>query len=573
MTQNDESTSQDNVVATTDSHVDASNAANSGFSSAVDEINRQFEEKAAIEKARELSLPYVYISQTPINFDLLKLVEYDQAVAALALPFFKTGKKIRVAVADLGNELTKKVIEGLQNKGLEVSIHLASAAGMREALKIYEKRHYTAQKEVISQFDESKLQSYEKEIEALKDVRIKLAEVSSEEALNLIDVSAIKTGASDIHYEPEENVTVVRFRIDGVLHKVFEVKNDVFFNIGNQIKYKCKMKLNINNVPQDGRYSFNLNERQVDVRVSTLPTQYGESFVCRYLDSKVQFKTFEDLGFDQEYIKIINKLLQLSNGMILVTGPTGSGKTTSLYAMLTAMNNQENKIITLEDPIEYHIGGISQSQINEKREFTFASGLRAILRQDPDIIMLGEIRDLETAETAAQAALTGHVLLSTLHTNSAIESIPRLVNMGLPHFMISPSLSCVLAQRLVRKICPDCHIMAPVAVSEKEDLEKYIVTIQKVRKDFNMTVPAELPKIQGCEKCSHTGYKGRLVVAEILLVDFEIREMVLNKQSTVDMIQSARHKGMITMREDGIIKVLNGVTTLEEVYRATNILS
>lgn len=571
MAQNDETASQDNQGTSTNP-VDESTAANSGFSSAVDEINRQFEEKATIEKAREMGLPYVYISQTPINFDLLKFVEYDQAVSALSLPFFKVGKKIRVAVADPNNELTKKVVTDLQNKGLEVSLHLASTAGMHEALKIYEKRHYTDEKEVISQIDESKLQSYEKEIEALKDVKTKLAEVSSEEALNLIDVSAIKTGASDIHYEPEENVTAVRFRIDGVLHKVFEVKNDVFFNIGNQIKYKCKMKLNINNVPQDGRYGFHLNDRQVDVRVSTLPTQYGESFVCRYLDSKVQFKTFEDLGFDEEHIKVINKLLGLSNGMILVTGPTGSGKTTTLYAMLTAMNDQESKIITLEDPIEYHIPGLSQSQINEKREFTFASGLRAILRQDPDIIMLGEIRDLETAETAAQAALTGHVLLSTLHTNSAIESIPRLVNMGLPHFMISPSLSCVLAQRLVRKICPDCHTMAAVSVSEKEDLEKAIATIQKVRQGFNMTVPAELPKAQGCEKCSHTGYKGRVVVAEILMVDFEIREMVLNKQSTVDMIQSARHKGMITMREDGMIKVLKGITTLEEVYRATNIL-
>lgn len=568
MTENQNNPSKDTA---TDNNGGATSK-NGGFNMAVDEINRQFEEKATIEKARTMALPYVYISQTPINFDLLKFVEDEEAKAGLAIPFFKSGKKIRLAVVDPNNDLTKKVIESLQNKGFEVSLHLASAAGMQEALKIYDKHHQHEETELVNQIDESKLESYEKEIEALTDVKTKLAEVSSEEALNLIDVSAIKTGASDIHYEPEKDVTVVRFRIDGVLHKVFEIKNDIFFNVANQIKYKCKMKLNITNIPQDGRYGFNLNDRQVDVRVSTLPTQYGESFVCRYLDSKVDSVTFESLGFDAEHIKIIDKLTKLSNGMILVTGPTGSGKTTSLYAMLTAMNSSETKIITLEDPIEYHIAGISQSQINEKRDYTFASGLRAILRQDPDIVMLGEIRDLETAETAAQAALTGHILLSTLHTNSAIESIPRLVNMGLQHFMIAPSLSAVLAQRLVRKICPDCHVMGPVPVSEKEDLQKFVDAIKKVRPTFTTEVPAELPQVKGCEKCSHTGYKGRVVVAEIFLVDFEVRDMILNKQSTVEMIQSARRKGMITMREDGIIKVLNGITTLEEVYRATNIL-
>ncbi len=569
MPTNDDNQSIDPVQATND----MANAEKIELNPAVDEINRQFEEKAAIERAQELSLPYVYISQTPVNVDLLKLVDSEDAHSALALPFFKVGKKIRLAVADPNNETTKKVIESLQKKGLEVSLHIASTAGMREALEIYAKQPKREDPDIVKAYDESKLASYEKEIEALKDVKTRINEVSSEEALNLLDVSAVKTGASDVHYEYGKETTSVRFRIDGILHKVFEVKNDVFFNIANQIKYKCKMKLNINNVPQDGRYGFNLNDRQIDVRVSTLPTQFGESFVCRYLDSKIQFVTFEDLGFDEEYTKTIKKLIKLSNGMILVTGPTGSGKTTTLYAMLQAMISEESKIITLEDPIEYNIAGVSQSQINEKREFTFASGLRAILRQDPDSIMLGEIRDLETAETAAQASLTGHILLSTLHTNSAIESIPRLVNMGLPNFMIAPSLSAVIAQRLVRRICADCHEMGPVPVSNQEDIQKFIESIKVVKKGFNMTIPAELPVIKGCEKCSHTGYKGRVVVAEILLVDFEIRDMILNKQSTVDIITSARRKGMLTIREDGIIKVLNGITTLEEVYRATNILN
>lgn len=549
-----------------ESSIDKSEA----HSQALSEINREFEEKSVVQKSEQLGLPYVYISKTPINLDLLSLIDYDKAKEALALPFFKVGKKLRVAVADPNNQKTKTLLKTLEDAGYEVSLHLASGAGMNEALNIYDKRKFAAPKEVVKNVDEAKIQAYEKEIAALKDVKEKLNAVSSEEGLNMIDVGAIKTGASDVHYEPGEHKIAVRFRIDGILHQVFELDREAFLNIANQIKYKSKLKLNITNVPQDGRYSFTINERDIDVRVSTLPTQFGETFVCRYLDSKQGFSEFEDLGFEGDHLKQLTGLTTLSNGMILVTGPTGSGKTTTLYSMLNFFNTPEKKTITLEDPIEYHIPGVSQSQVNEKRNYTFASGLRSILRQDPDIVMLGEIRDLETAETATQAALTGHVLLATLHTNSAIESIPRLVNMGLPPFMVAPSVHSIIGQRLVRKVCNDCHTMESPSASEREDMQTSLESIKSVRKDVTVEIPEQLPKVVGCEKCSHTGYKGRSVICEILRVDNEIKDMILNKESSVKIIESARKKGMITMREDGILKVIAGVTTLDEVYRATN---
>jgi len=331
------------------------------------------------------------------------------------------------------------------------------------------------------------------------------------------------------------------------------------------------MKLNINNIPQDGRYSFVLNGRKIDVRVSALPTEYGETFVCRLLDSKKKTLEFEDMGFVGRYLEMIKKTCGITNGMILVTGPTGSGKTTALYALLSKLSSPENKVITLEDPIEYHLEGISQSQVNEKREYTFAQGLRAILRQDPDIVMLGEIRDLETAETAAQAALTGHVLLSTLHTNNAIETIPRLINMGLPEFMIGPSIHTIIAQRLARKLCTDCRVEKEIPEAEKAEILKIATEIQKFQPELQIQIPEKLFYPVGCEKCSNTGYKGRISIIEMFVLEDEMKNSILAKEPSSKLRELARKQGMITMEEDGLLKVLQGTTTLEEIHRVTRV--
>ncbi|MFO0780938.1 MAG: ATPase, T2SS/T4P/T4SS family [Candidatus Gracilibacteria bacterium] len=539
----------------------------------LEKINRGFKERATIEKARQLNMQYINISVTPINPDLLKLLTPETVKTALIMPFFKIGKKVRIAVADPQNAVTKAALQELINKGYELNINLASDDGILDASKLYESEQYKVKKVMDTRLSEDKIKAYEQEIKQLEDLKNRLPNISSEEAVYLVSVGALKTGASDMHMEPEEKSTRLRFRIDGVLHKIFDIEKGVYTNIVNQIKYQCKMKLNINNEPQDGRYSFTVNERKVDVRVSILPTEFGETIVCRLLDSGRKIVEFEEMGFWGENLQHIEHLTKISHGMILITGPTGSGKTTTLYTMLDKFNKPESKVITLEDPIEYHLAGISQSQINEKRGYDFAGGLRSILRQDPDVVMLGEIRDLQTAETAAQAALTGHVLLSTLHTNSAIESIPRLINIGLPPFMVAPSLNTIIAQRLVRRICPACQKIEAVPKAEFDELTNMVEMIKKIRPSLSdLTVPTELPKAPGGEVCSHTGYKGRVCVVEVVNIDFEMRDLILNKASSTKLIEAARRKGMLTMREDGVLKVLKGLTTLEEVHRVTAIV-
>lgn len=534
-------------------------------------INRTFKEKDTAKRAREMGINYINITVTPINPDLLKLIPPEIAKKALIMPFFRLGNKLRVAVADPENPETKQVLDQLRGVGFAININLASDDGLKEAMSLYETDQYKVKKELETSLDENKIKAFEQEIRQLQDLENKLKTATSEEATYLLNIGALKTGASDIHYEPEEEKVRVRMRIDGLLHDIFSLDKAVFANIANQIKYQCKMKLNITNEPQDGRYSFMVNDRKIDVRVSILPTEYGETFVSRLLDSGRHIIDFEELGFTGRNLAHLKQTLKLQHGMILITGPTGSGKTTTLYTLLDRFSKPENKVITLEDPIEYHLEGVSQSQVNEKRGYNFASGLRSILRQDPDIVMLGEIRDLETAETAAQAALTGHVLLSTLHTNSAIESIPRLINIGLPSFMVAPALDTVIAQRLVRRFCPKCAETKKISKTKMDELTRTMEMIKKIQPSLKIEMPTELPVAKGCEICSHTGYKGRVSIIEVLDVDNEMRNLILEKSSSTKMIEAARRKGMLTMYEDGILKVIAGITSMEEVHRVTAI--
>ncbi len=542
------------------------------FDRGVSQINREFQEKSTRKRAHDKGLSYVDIGRMPLNPDFLKLIDYDTAKNARIISFFRVGKKVRVAVQDAENPETKKVMDSLRNEGYEIDVSVASSAGIDDALKFYGEAQKKYRKiELVKGVGKESIETYEKEIAALSELSKKLETITAEEGLNLLDVTAMKTGASDIHYEPEEKTVVVRFRIDGVLHKGLEMKHDIYKNISKQIKYSSKMQLNVNTIPQDGRYSFVFNEKKIGVRVSSIPTPYGESFVCRFLISEDEPKGFDYLGFQDSALKKLEKVCKISHGMVLATGPTGSGKSTTLYAIINKMNTPENKVITLEDPVEYPISGVTQSQIDEKRGYDFANGLRALLRQDPDVAMLGEIRDLETAQTAAQAALTGHVVLSTLHTNSAIETIPRLVNMGLPPFMIAPSLDTIIAQRLVRRICSKCSTMEDLSESEKQEFKDVMDNLEKINHNAVVEVPKKIPRVKGCDACSQTGYSGRAVVAEVITIDEEMKALILNDASLVDLIAAARKVGLITMREDGFLKVAQGLTTLEEVYRVTNV--
>lgn len=558
--------------------VATSDRGSANVSQALGWINRSIHEKDVMKRAAEIGMPYIDVAHQPINPDLLTLITKDEAVKAGTMPFMRIGKHLRVAVVNPANPETVAVMrrwaetgEGAVAPGLDVEMNLCSVEGLSEAVKVFDAQQTVVKQELVTTMEDKSRAAFEKEIALLADLKTKVETVTSEEALNLIEVGAMKTGASDMHFEPSEQLARVRFRIDGVLHHVFDLKKEVFANVIGQLKYKCKMKLNITNIPQDGRYSFELNSRKIDVRVSAIPTQYGESFVCRLLDSGKSFLSFEEMGFQSGNLEKMNKLPSLSHGMILVTGPTGSGKTTTLYSLLTRFNTPEAKVITLEDPVEYHLDGISQSQIDESHGYGFADGLRTILRQDPDVVMIGEIRDLETASVAAQAAMTGHVMLSTLHTNGAVESVARLVNMGLPEFIAAPSLHTIIAQRLVRRLCV-CAEKRPMTEDEKA---KFVADLEKIKiviPDLGITLPLEMLSPKGCEICSNTGYRGRVVIAEMIGIDTELQELILAKASAPKLYEAARKKGMITMQEDGILKVLQGITTMEEVFAATNVV-
>lgn len=554
-----------NQQVKTDAHV--AMAAATGISP-MQGLNREFEEKSTMEKAQKMGMNYVDIEKVRINPDHLKVLTEEEARRAKVLPFFRIGKRLRLAIVHPTSPETQRLIKKLKDGGYGINVNLASETGLENALESYKNQQSVTPIVAENIVDESQIESYQKEVENLAEMQQKIKEITADEALNFINVGALKTGASDIHYQPEERAISVRFRIDGVLQKVLEIDAATYNYISNQLKYKAGMKLNVTNVPQDGRYFFIVNKRKIDIRVSSIPTEYGESFVCRLLDSKAKSFDFSDMGFEGRNLQILEESLKIPNGMILVTGPTGSGKTTTLYSLLNKFNTPEAKIITLEDPIEYHLENVTQSQINEKRGYNFSDGLRAVLRQDPDIVMIGEIRDQDTAETAAQASLTGHILLSTLHTNSAVETIPRLLNIGLKPYMIAPALNTVVAQRLIRKVCPYCVEQKALTESERKFISDTLAEIKKIT-GRDESLPATLSHGKGCEKCSGTSYLGQIAIAEMFVNDDQLKEKILAEESTAKLLEYLRSKGMLSMIEDGVLKVIHGISTLDEVTRVT----
>jgi type II secretory ATPase GspE/PulE/Tfp pilus assembly ATPase PilB-like protein len=387
------------------------------------------------------------------------------------------------------------------------------------------------------------------------------------ELISVILYGSIILDSSDIHIEPEKEDIRLRVRIDGVLHEVLKLEEKEYKTILSRIKLLSSLKLNITNKPQDGRFSIVAQNTLIEIRTSSLPSEYGETIVLRILNPKNLIE-IEALGLRKDLVDILNKEINRPHGMIIVTGPTGSGKTTTLYAVLKRLNSPEIKIITIEDPIEYHIQGISQTQVDPSKGYTFASGLRSIVRQDPDVILVGEIRDKETAEIALQASLTGHLVLSTLHTNDAAGAVARLVDLGVETSSIAPALNIVIAQRLPRKVCKNCFRLEKPS---EEEMLKIKTKLKNVKKDF--LPPAffekdfKIPKAQGCENCNFTGYKGRIGIYEFFLVDDEIEKLIIKKPSMVEIRDKAIEKGMILMYQDGLIKVLEKMTTIEEIDR------
>ena len=378
--------------------------------------------------------------------------------------------------------------------------------------------------------------------------------------VNLMFSQAVRDRASDIHIEPYQNSLKIRLRLDGILYDMLSPPKHVQSALVSRIKIMAKLDIAEKRLPQDGRIELKVANREIDVRVSTLPTAFGERVVLRLLDKSSVLFTLAELGMPGDRFKPFSEEIKKANGIILVTGPTGSGKTTTLYAALTSINTTDINIITIEDPVEYRISGISQVQVNPKIDLTFASGLRSIVRQDPDVILVGEIRDSETAEMAIQSALTGHLVFSTLHTNNSATAITRLRDMGIESFLIASSINAILAQRLVRIICPHC----------KEEYEPDKEELAKLGLSSEAAEGTKVFRGRGCVRCLHTGYKGRCGIFELLLMTKDMKRIVLKTADANQIKQRAIENGMITLRQDGAMKVLQGITTIEEVYRVSS---
>jgi type IV pilus assembly protein PilB len=536
------------------------------------EVNAIMQEHAVIQKARELGIPYIDVAKIPIDLSVINLIDKTTAQNALVLPFFLVGERVKLAIVDPDRKEATEVIKFLEEKGYKVQMNLCSKDGLIGALEHYDKVTIQENPDLDQEFEKSIEEGYDMEIKGLLALQQKLKDASSQDIFNLIVVGALKSKASDIHMEPYEEYVMLRYRIDGNMMDVFMMTHSIYNQVVSQIKYQAKLKLNIKNIPQDGRIEFHLKGRGVDLRVSTLPTEYGENIVMRLLDSenKSLFLNFEALGIRDEIKDRLISIISKPYGVLVITGPTGSGKTTTLYSILHRLNKPEVNIITLEDPVEYRLKGVNQTQIRDDIGLTFAAAMRSVLRQDPDIIMVGEIRDIEVGNTAMQASLTGHFVLTTLHTNDAISSIPRLVNMGIGAYMVAPALTGLMAQRLVRRPCSVCSKkinLDPVTDASSIAYINKHLDIYNQRTGKNISFTGEVVKIIGCEVCSGTGYRGRVALYEILEIDNHLREMIVQGAMQSDLEKYAFTQGFFNMAEDGVLKIIRGETTVEEVRR------
>lgn len=496
-------------------------------------------------------------SQYPIEPVVLDNLSVKFMKQSQFIPIRVTGDTLEIAMADPSDFYTVDTLK--LSYGLDVKTCKGKAEDILDAID----KLYGSGRESLEMI----IEEADKDIDEISSVNVEDAEhlrdLASEAPIirlvNRLIFNAVEQRASDIHFEPFEKELKVRYRIDGMLHDVESPPSRLQSAIISRVKIMAKLDIAERRLPQDGRIKLKIADREIDFRVSTIPTLFGESLVMRILDRQTLVLEFKKLGFPEDILSQYLNLISKPYGMILVTGPTGSGKTSTLYATLTKINSSENKIIALEDPVEYQLRGVNQIQVNPKIGLGFANGLRAIVRQDPDIILVGEIRDTETAEVAIQSALTGHLLFSTLHTNDAAGAINRLLDMGVENFLLSSTLLGVLAQRLVRVICPACKV-------EKKPEEKLVKSMKLSPQEL---AGARFYAGKGCEECRYTGFKGRMGIFEFLQIDTDIREEIIARSSTERIKTVAIEKGGVTLRQDGWRKVREGVTTISEVFRVT----
>ncbi|MFA6027321.1 MAG: GspE/PulE family protein [Patescibacteria group bacterium] len=541
------------------------------FSEKMVDIDLDTREREAEKIAAENGMPYINLKGFPISPEVISLIDESEAQAKQVLCFFQLENEIRIAATDPNNDAVIEIVARLQKRFPEAHIvlYLTSQHSFSLAFAMY--KNVAKVRKIISDIiiTEGDIKRVQGELTSFGVFEKRLMEVNLTEMFIVVIAMALKVGSSDIHIEAEEKDVAIRYRIDGLLQVAARIPATIWPRLISRIKTMSGLKINVTEIPQDGRITIQFTNDKMDIRVSTLPTAFGESVVMRLLKSSSVGLSFEQLGLRPSAFKRLEQEIKRPNGMVVTTGPTGSGKTTTLYAILNKLNQPDVKIITLENPIEYRLQGVAQSQIEQGKGYTFAKGLRAILRQDPNVVMVGEIRDLETAETAIQAALTGHLMLSTIHTNDAAGAIPRFLSMGVAPYLLAPALRAVIGQRLVRKVCEHCK--APVNLN-LELLERVKKVLASIPENSGEKVPdfstLKFYKGTGCDKCHKSGYSGRIGIYEVFSMSKEIETITLSGAvSEYQMREVTQKAGMLSMVQDGVLKAVEGMTTPEEVFR------
>jgi len=500
--------------------------------------------------SKQLNIPIIDLKALEIPEDVVSLITTDIAKNSMLIPVMRRYNVLKLAMVDPLD------IDAMDNVARMVKMEIEPLIVTEDELKQALEKHYglkTIVEETLDRIREQELTLERDEEDNEEDERISVDVIEEEPVVRFVNsllAQALADNVSDIHVEPSKNVMRVRMRVDGRLREVPSPDKKMFLPIVSRIKILAGIDIARTRTPQDGRFNIRESNREVGVRVSTFPTIHGEKVVLRLLDKSTALYGIDNLGFLRDDKEKIKSVLKRPYGFILSTGPTGSGKSTTLYSILNFINSSEKNIITIEDPVEYTLDGLAQAQVNPRAGMTFETGLRSILRQDPDIIMVGEIRDRETANIAVHSALTGHLVLSTLHTNDAASAVTRLVEMGIEPFLVTSSVSCVIGQRLLRKICPECK-------------ESYYPT-PSIHKTFQIREDVLLYRGKGCPACKYKGYRGRTGVYEVLVMDDELRELIISKAPSEVLKKRAHEKGMRLMRDDAVMKVLFGTTTLEE---------
>lgn len=528
------------------------------------------EEEWLKAKAEVIDLPYVNLEKVTVDDKILKEFSEETVRQYKFVPFGRKGKTLKIGLVNPEDGEALEVLRfiGLR-RNIQTELYLISKTSFEHVLRQYQnikRRVEEALKELEEETTRERTPAQRKVVFA----EPLAAEAPISKIVAVIIRYGVEIKASDIHIEPLENSVKVRFRVDGLLHTSLYLEKSVHQSIVTRIKILCRLKIDETRIPQDGRFHVRLDERKIDFRVSTLPTANGEKIVLRILDPTVGVYNLEGLGLTGRNLDTVKKAIKSPYGMILSSGPTGSGKTTTLYTMLNIINQETVNIISLEDPIEYFIEGVNQSQVKPDIGYTFASGLRHILRQDPDIIMVGEIRDSETASLATHAALTGHLVLSTVHTKNAIGIVPRLVDMGVEKYLLPSTLSLGIAQRLGRRLCNDCKEEYTPTADVQAILEKTLNEIPEAEKEgIPKHGPYKLYRAKGCKACNYTGTKGRIGVFEILEMTPELEKIIITEATDSQLRAEAQRQGMVTMFQDAILKALRGLISFEEVLRIT----